>query len=88
MDAGPSVGTIYGMALTDAEIRAIVETAAGRPKQVQGAEGMVTQYSLSELIAAATYIANQNAESGQAAKGLGFIRLKPPDARNRISTST
>ena len=74
------------MALTDAEMRAILETAAGRPKQIQGAEGMVTQFSAADLIQFAEYVANLNAES-QSAKGLGFFRFKPCDARNRISTS-
>lgn len=75
------------MTLTDAEMRAILETAAGRPRQVQTAEGMVTQYSAADLIKFAQYVANLNAGS-QSAKGLGFTRFTPPDARNRISTST
>ena len=49
------------MALTDAEMRAILETAAGRPKRVQSAEGDVTQYSAADLIQFAKYVANLNA---------------------------
>ena len=75
------------MTLTDAQMRAILETAAGRPKQVQGEEGMVTQYSASDLLKFAEYVANQNATSHEG-KGLGFITFRSPGARNRISTST
>jgi len=75
------------MTLTDAQARAIIESALGRPKQVQSAEGMVTQYSANDLIKLLNYVSSQNVKD-ETFKGMGMKVRKPPDARNRISTST
>ena len=74
------------MALTEAERRALMETEAQRPKQVQDAEGMTTGRSADDIIKLATF--GDTTTKDQEAKGLGFVRFKSPGARNRISTSS
>jgi len=74
------------MALTEAEARAIAETEAQRPKQIQDAEGMTTGRSADDIIKLAEY-ARGSEVAAQNGKGLGFVRFKSPDALNRSSTS-
>lgn len=54
----------------------MMQTAAG-PKQVQGNAGMVTQHSMSELIALDKYLAAKKAAKSKRGLGIKFFALRP-----------
>ena len=54
----------------------MMQTAAG-PKQVQGNAGMVTQHSMSELIALDKYLAAKKAAKSKRGLGIRFFALRP-----------
>lgn len=62
---------------TERRIEKMIVDSAEGPKQVQGAAGMVTQRSMSELIAVDRYLASKKALKKKGGIGLKFFKLRP-----------